>query len=93
MKLLSSGTTTSNINGNFEVEYTIDSFWRKLFGMKTKFKFYTLSREIKYNLYCNYAGEMYFWHDESGEVVTSNAIKVMITKVVKSHKPFHKSMC
>lgn len=44
---------TKNEKGLFEVSYTIDSFWRELLGLKTKFVFTLIKNQVILNLLNN----------------------------------------
>ncbi len=69
---------TSNEQGLFEVSYTSDNLFRKLFKMKNKFTYTTSSKEIKYDKYkSTQSGRTYDWFDEDGNRVED--LKVLDT--------------
>lgn len=67
-KLKSYGHTTCNEQGFFEVRWEVNSFWRKLFGAKTTFKF--VNHDLnKDNYKTSYLSEQQ-WFDEEGKIVS-----------------------
>jgi len=86
-KLTQWGYCTKNEKGLFEVSYTIDSFWRKLLGLKTKFVFTTNSTELKYSVYLSdNCGLYYEWFDEKGDEVTEVKTLTLISDVINNLK-------
>ena len=65
------GYTTCNGQGLFEVRWEIDSFWRKLFGMKTTFKF--VNHTMHKANYKTVKLSHQQWFDEQDNLVTNKS--------------------
>ena len=74
------GHTTCNEQGLFEVRWEVDSFWRRLFGMKTTFKFvnYTMNKGNYKRVNLN----VQRWFDEVGKPVTKKSTITDINSVI-----------
>ena len=79
-KTKSFGYTTCNELGLFEVRWEVESFWRKLFGLKTTFKFvnYTMNKgNYKRVNLCRQR-----WFDEIGNPVSNQSTLADINSVI-----------
>lgn len=85
MKFKNYGYTTKNENGWFEISFEVDSFWRRLFKMRTKFAYETPYQEnYKMVLSEYYAAEHFLWVDKKDSTkVISNSVGKNINKVVR----------
>ena len=85
MKILSSKVISPDHRGGCTVEYTLNSPWRKLFGMNTTFKCYCDHPEVVGRFFYYFTRGVYDWKDENQKVITDPKILNVITTLVGLH--------